>query len=373
MRTHHGGAAVVETLERRLACDATSVHTTIGSEGEVLLFIERGDRPVIAVDVAEVSGGPRATGPLVAWVDHHTGLARAAAATARGLTLFRERADGEWGYVVLPERLGTGSVVRPEIARTVGPGGRINLIGIDADGDLIRYVQSGAGPIGWSEWNLSENQLHWRGLHTPDFNGPIVAMSTSWGGLNIAGIDSNGDLVTVWTTLTAGRWFVSNLSDNAGIGPLWSGVDVVSAGRRGLHFGLVNAAGKATIVSWRPGDSAWSARTLSDSPTMQSGEISLVHDAARNSIYVATLRLDSGALILHTLALDLTPPEIPWTTISGFGVPMERRVERGIDLSIGPDGLINAFGLNPSDETVRFTSPDPLSTSWGFENLTEIT
>ncbi len=375
MRTHHGcraGASVLEALERRLACDATSVHTTIGADGEVLLFIERGSSPVAIVDVAEVSGGPRAIGPLVAWVDHHTGLVRGAAATTRGLTIYREHSSGAWGHVVLSERLGTQTQVRPDIALTVGPGGRINIVGVSADGDLIRYVQSGEGPIGWSEWNISENQLAWRGLATPDFIGSITALSTSWGGLNIAGIDAKGDLVTVWTSLTAGRWYVSNLSDHAGIGPLWSGLDSVSAGRGGIHFSTVNGAGKVTIVSWKPGSAGWSASTLDSSPTMQQGEIAMAFDPRSRSLVVTTLRLDTGALILHRLPLEFAPPTPQWTTVSGFGVPVERRVRDWLSVTIGTDGVVGVFGNNPEEETVRFTASDPLATEWNFENLTDM-
>lgn len=346
---------------------------SIGTTGEGLVFIDRAHTPWMVVDVAGASGGPEVNGELVTWFDARTGLARAAGATDRGLTVYRELSNGAWTYDALGESLGTGTVVRPEIAMTVGPGGSRNIIGINDEGELIRYVLAGGAGASWQEWNISENQLAWRGIATPDFIGSIAAIGTSWGGLNIAGIDANGDLVTVWTTLTARRWYVSNLSDNAGVGPLWSGLDGVSAGRNGIYYSAVDSAGKVTIVSWKPGDSAWSARTLSASPTMQQGEIAMVYDAVRNAVSIATLRLDSGALVLHTVPLVFAPPEPLWVTVSGFGVPMEQRVRDHIGVTLGPGGVFGVYGVNLDGETVRFTSSDPYATAWDFENLTEIT
>ncbi len=361
-----------ESLEARVCLSSGLIVPSVGPEGQGLVFVDREGASWTVADVAAESGGPSATGDLVAWFDERTDLARAAAATDRGLTIYSELANGAWSYEVPAESLGTGTVMRSELATTIGPGGSRNIIGLTEDGDLVRYVLPSGPSATWREWNITENHLEWRGLATPDFIGSIVAVGTSWGGLNIAGIDTNGDLVTVWTTLTAGRWYVSNLSDNAGVGPLWTGLDGASAGRNGIHFSAIDSAGKLTLISWKPGDSSWTATTVITSPSMQYDEISLVYDAARAALYVATRRLDSGALILHTVSLSLPPPTIPWVTISGFGAPAERRVARGVRVGIGADGLISAFGINPHDETVRFSSTWSFGTAWDFENLTEI-
>jgi hypothetical protein len=349
---------------------------SVGAGNEGLVFIDRVNAPWSVADVTEESGGPSVTGELLTWFDARTGLARAAAATDRGLTVYSELPSGAWTYEVLSETLGTGTVLRPELAMTIGPHGGRNIVGLSTEGDLVRYVDI-PGSFGvWREWNTTENQLEPSGLATPDYIGSIVAVSTSWGGLNIAGIDSNGDLVTVWTTIRTGRWFVSNLSDATGIGPLWSGLDGVSAGPHGIHFSAIDTAGKVTIVSWKPGDAGWSAETLTTSPTMQQGEISIVFDRATTSLYVATLRLDSGALVLHTLSLlpfPTPPPTVPYTTVSGFGVSVERRTEDLLDVQVSADGLISVYGINPDGETVRFSSLFSLDTDWDFENLTEIT
>lgn len=367
----HDVFARVESLERRVLCAADRLHSSVDADGDAVLFIDRDARELVAVDLADASGGPAAIGASVAWFDRRTGLARAAAATERGLTVYSERADGSWTFDALAESLGTGTIVRDSIASTLGPGGLFNIFGVSPEGDLIRYVQSREGA--WNEWNLSENQLESRGLSTPDFIGPIVATRTLWGGLNIAGINASGDLVTVWTTLNAGRWFVSNLSEYTGAQPLWSGLDIVAAGRHGLHFSAVDSTGTLTLLSWTPRAGGWTSSTLASSPRMQQGEVAMVFDGARRALLVTSLRLDSGALMVHLVPLSFSTPEPFRATISGFGVPAERRVRHGIDIQVGSDYLISVVGANFGGETVRFTAFEPLNTAWGFENLTEIT
>ncbi|MBX3315558.1 MAG: hypothetical protein KF902_01700 [Phycisphaeraceae bacterium] len=345
---------------------------SVGADGEGLVFIDRTNAPWTVTDVAEASGGPRANGPLLTWFDSRTGLARAAASTDRGLTVYSELANGMWTFEVLGETLGTGTVLRPEIATTTGPGGSRNIVGLSTEGDLIRYVLPRSPGASWNEWNLSENQLDWRGLATPQYIGRIVATATSWGGLNIAGIDSSGHLVTVWTSLTAGRWYISNLSEYAGVTSPLTGLDVAAAGSRGIHFSAINASGKITIVSWKPGDAYWNATTFEASPAMKHDEMSIAFDPRTGSLYIATARLDSGSLILHTVSLLLPPPTTPWVTVSGFGVPIERRVVRVLDVRIDATGIISVFTINPADETTRFTSLFSLNTDWGFENITDL-
>lgn len=363
-----GNRAVVAPLPNPPALGVPS----IGSDGQGLVFIDRAHTPWTVADVAAESGGPASTGQLVTWFDKRTGLARAAAPTDRGLTIYSELSNGAWTYNVLGESLGTGTILQNSIALTTGPGGSINIVGLSTDGDLIRYVLPQIESPGWNEWNISENQLEWRGLSTPQYIGRIVATGTSWGGLNIAGIDSNGDLVTVWTSLTAGRWYISNLSTNAGVASPLTGLDVVAAGARGIHFSAINSFGKITIVSWKPGDAFWSASTLDASPTMQHDEMSIAFDRRTTSLYIATTRLDSGAVVLHTVSLLMPPPTTPWVTVSGFGVPMEQRVQDVLDVRIDATGLISVLGINPDGETTRFTSLSSLETDWEFENITDI-
>ncbi len=363
-----GNRAVVAPLPNAPSLGVAS----IGSDGQGLVFIDRAHTPWTVGDLAAESGGPTVTGELVTWFDKRTGLARAAAPTDRGLTIYSELPNGAWTYNVLAESLGTGTILQNNIALTTGPGGSINIVGLSTEGDLIRYVLPQVESPAWNEWNTSENQLDWRGLATPQFIGRIVATGTSWGGLNIAGINPDGDLITVWTSLTAGRWYISNLSVYAGVSSPLTGLDVASAGQRGIHFSAINSAARITLISWKPGDAYWNATTLDSSPAMQHDEVSIAFDRHTNALYIATLRLDSGALILHTVSLLLPPPTTPWVTVSGFGVPVERRVEDVLDVQIDATGLISVFAINPNDETTRFTSFFSLDTDWDFENITDI-
>ncbi|MBX3362228.1 MAG: hypothetical protein KF705_12440 [Phycisphaeraceae bacterium] len=96
---------------------------SIGVASEGLVFIDRTNAPWKVTNVADASGGPEAIGSLLTWFDPHV-RPRAVLRERRiaGLRSTAKLANGAWTYEVLGETLGTGTVLRPESAMTVGPG-----------------------------------------------------------------------------------------------------------------------------------------------------------------------------------------------------------------------------------------------------------
>lgn len=148
-----------------------------------------------------------------------------------------------------------------ELSVFLTPWGAMNLAGTDDDGDLT---------VTWwtpqtDQWIVSDfNAL---------FNGPeltrstVTAFVTPWGGLNIAGRDSRGDLVVYWWTpqLAEGgddSWRVTNLSAEI------TGADQPEGPMRGLVTpdGEINLFGTNSIQDviryfWRP-DTGWQSENL---------------------------------------------------------------------------------------------------------------
>ena len=89
----------------------------------------------------------------------------------------------------------------------VTPWGGINLVGLDADGHVsaMWWVPGFDG-----EWRLNDlsGELNHPGLLADS----VTSYVTPWGGTNIAGLDTNGDLVVYWWAPGLDRWVVSPLS-----------------------------------------------------------------------------------------------------------------------------------------------------------------
>lgn len=359
--------------------DPIHVVPSTGASGEGLVFIDRTHAQWTVTDVAAESGGPSPTGALVTWFDKRTGLAHAAAPTDRGLTVYSELANGAWTFNVLAESLGTGTIIGNHITLTTGPGGSINIVGLSTEGDLIRYVLPQIVNPMWNEWNISENQLDPRGLPTPDLRGKLVAFSTPWGGLNVAGIDPGGHLWNVWTTTRVGRWFVSDLTANAGILPIVSDFDVAVAGSHGIHFTLVNAKNRLTLLSWRPGETGWRMHRYFHDTYVLPSNIATVYDHKRRVLCVAAIDYTSEMVPdqREQLVLFEIDPDRPGVTpmlTAGVRPPgdLEQQIADGLDISLGDDGTVHIFGINKVGDTVHFNT-SPLLTGLAFENLSEIT
>jgi hypothetical protein len=91
-----------------------------------------------------------------------------------------------------------------------------------------------------------------KGLATPAFVGKLVSYATSWGGLNIAGLDAGGNIWSVWWSPGLAKWTVSNLTEITGASKL-TGSDSPSISPRGA--GSTSPASTPTATFRSPGGS----------------------------------------------------------------------------------------------------------------------
>ncbi|MEM9063964.1 MAG: LEPR-XLL domain-containing protein [Planctomycetota bacterium] len=150
-----------------------------------------------------------------------------------------------------------------------GGGDQVVAVGVDITGDLIMYMQTGAtdgsgNPV-YEFVNLTVNELSPFGQATPTFPGEIVGFSPEWGATHIAGIDSSGDLVVVWTAPGLDNWFTTNLSDITGVGNLQGNVTLWVQPWGGINIAAVDSAGELVVHWWTPGfGGTWVASSLTD-------------------------------------------------------------------------------------------------------------
>ncbi len=167
-----------------------------------------------------------------------------------------------------PKNIPMPAIVGPLISYVTSWNG-LNIAGLDASGN-IWSVWSGDGGLVWYANNLSTI------TGAPPMAGGLTAYLTSWDGINIAGLNAAGQLVvTWWVPQFVGDWETSNLTDIAG-GPTLDGGTVTSyvAPWGGLNVAGLDTGGELVIYWWSPeleqnGQTWQTADMTSDLPAEQ--------------------------------------------------------------------------------------------------------
>ena len=224
------------------------------------------------------------------------------------------------------------------------------LAGITDTGDVVSIWTAPAFNF-WTISNLSDETRNLTGgnvqltgglatVITRRFDVP-VDQQTQWDGINIGGLNANGELYVLWwaaanvnqdpNNLDSG-WRISNLTDPQATAPNSSATDLPRfAADRGLssyfttwggiNYVGFNSSGQVQIYWWVPG---FAGQYISS---------------------IVTDTLPTGTLI-------------PVADLNSYSAP---------------NGTISIFGPGPADETIRlWVDPFAPGTSWGVQNLTNI-
>lgn len=224
--------------------------------GEAIAFQQAaGGSPWTAADLSHDLNLQGLTGDTVTWVDPKDGLTYAAATTATGLLLLRQTGTVWTVRDLIPETPGSTGIVRGLTVMT-STEQKVILAGVNGQGQVVIFSQTGAArPDGQYIWiydNLSLNHLVPRGLATPVFSGPLTSYVTSWNGLNIAGLDAAGQIQVVWWAPGLGLWTTSNLSAVTGAPALSGGLTTYLTSWGGINLAGVDAQGRVNVTWWVP-------------------------------------------------------------------------------------------------------------------------
>lgn len=143
-----------------------------------------------------------------------------------------------------------------------------HLVGFDAAGDLvINYWSAFSQDAGdWRFDNLSQNHLTPGGFATPTIVSHLTTYSTPWGGMNVAGIDTDGHVQVAWWAPGMMPWRLDDLSTAAGSTPVtFVGEITAYVSPWGtMHVnGNSETSGSPISLWWAPGDGTqWRAATL---------------------------------------------------------------------------------------------------------------
>ena len=172
-------------------------------------------------------------------------------------------ADGDWAwsFVNISDDLAAQGMTTPDFTELVGYSTNWNswtIAGIDSHGDIQGVW---INPASFSQWRV-DNLSDITGA--PAITGQLSVTLTPWSAINLGGVNSEGHLVvTWWIPSFGGQWITSDLTTAAGGETLATGKVagfVTSWGA--INYAGINADGEVAAYWWTPSTSAWQVSPL---------------------------------------------------------------------------------------------------------------
>lgn len=192
----------------------------------------------------------------------------------------------------------------------------LNLAGLNATGELIVYWWAPGLGGTWNTINMTTT------FSGPHLTGQLDAFVTSWGGINVAGLDATGQVQTYWWSpfqAFGDTWQTANLS-SAGSGPqVAQGVEAVFSADGGINVFGLDGPGNVQLLRWTPADPVWRSFNVTTLSSGAKGTLPLGSSSGGDMMLLAT-RSTGVSKTLHLFTLTLSTNL--WTDVN-TGMPIE--------------------------------------------------
>lgn len=359
----------------------SSMFVTTNSLGRPIAFYQDAGSDLWFVsDIGLETGAPSLTGAIVQWHDRDELNFYAAAPSAQGLLVFKHNADGMWEMRNLTTELAGSLNITGEVTVFKSVDAKVHIAGLNSSGPggvggsttvkLVLYRQTGATANGNDVWEFVnlDDDLAQQGQTTPRFIGQLTSYVTTWNGLNIAGVDGNGDIHTVWWAPGETLWHTDNLSDLTGA-PEYNGV-ITSfvAPWGGINLVGTDKNGKVITTWWSPAD-PWQTSNLTDlfsgpllnGSTISSyvtpwGALNIAGTTSTNEIIIYWWAPDTGTWIVSSISNRISEPQSPMSRLTG------------VSSDAGPISLV---GTANNGHILRYFWT-PTTDVWAVQDLTTL-
>jgi hypothetical protein len=329
-------------------------------------------------DLSAEAGVPVFNGNPVTWTDPADGLTYAAGATSEGLILLRGAHDGTWTLRNLTTEISGAGSVATALRVMIAPSGQVNLVGLDDSGHLLRFFQTGgANAGGLAQWGFEDIytvELAPNGETAPVFAGELVSYATSWGGLNVGGLDASGNIWSVWWAPDQTHWHSTNLSEALGAAPIVGGLTVYLTPWQGINIGGIDNQGNLIVTWWVPGfGGEWKSNNLTaetGGPTLDATSVTS-YVSSWGGLNVAALDPTSGEVKVYWWSPERTGLPTEWATTSLSQTVGSPIMPPSTDLigTAAPDGSLNVTGVNQNGDLLRYFWQPGFGGDWEVENL----
>lgn len=246
--------------------DASTGRTRVAvpTDAGLFLFARGDDGSWTMRNLSDEAGGGVIASRVTAFVSRD-GLAFVAGLDANGELLLYAQSDGDaWTAANLSrEHLAPQGVATPAfiglIISYVTEWNGLNIAGLDASG-AVHAVWWAPGMAAWTTSDLSAI------TGAPALHGALTAYLTPWGGINLAGVLADGSLsVTWWVPSFGGEWRTSNLTADFA-GPALASATLTSyvTPWGGLNVAGARTDGQIVIYWWSPGMDGWVVSPISE-------------------------------------------------------------------------------------------------------------
>jgi len=351
---------------------------------EPLAFDLRGETWFVADLISIATGTDQQTADTLdfeVWIDPADGQLFAAASTVDGLYVYRRNDDKSWEVRNLTSELTGAEGIAGDLTVFFTINDEVYISGLAADGALVYYEniqdQLLSGNERWEFENVLDAQLTPKGVDMPAIVSPLTSYVTSWNGLNVIGLDAAGDIWAVWSGDGGNIWWANNLSEITGALPISGGLTAYLTTWDGINIAGIDSDGSLVVSWWVPQFGAdWVVSNLSDvaeGPALDPGSITS-YVAPWGGLNVAGLDA-SGEVVIYWWSPAREAEGLTWTTSNlTASLPAEtKRPETNLSSAVATGGTngvsLNVFGDAANGDVIRlFFEVD--TDVWTLQNVT---
>lgn len=358
------------------AADASNTHRVawVDENGHVLVY----QQGWTYEDLHAKTGAPLAIDDAVIWVDPKDGLTYVAAPSADGLILFIRNQAGLWSFSNLS--LDTGATASPvrDLTQFTSVRQKIVLIaGLTAEGRIVAFqqtLQNVAGIPQFAFVDISQD-LEDQGFTNPNLVG-LTSYVPRWDTWHLAGVDTEGRIQSIWINRNNPaftKWRLDNLSAITGAPALAGQLTVTLTSWGGINLTGLDNSGSLLTTWWVPRfGGLWAVTNLTDrfdGPPLVGGNLSAyttpwgginyvgLDETGATRVYWWVPRF-GGTWVVSPLLPSSTPTsDIPTGALTS---------------SSSAAGTLNVYGLSTDGHVLRMSWQPNAANTWVIEDLTEI-
>ncbi len=344
--------------------DMLTVVTT-DRAGRFITYTQDAEGTWFYTDVSSATGAPRPIGQITTWTREGDPTTYGAAPSSQGLILYTRDDTGSWSYRnITAEVIGSTNITGAMTTYLDGED-LAHVAGIDAAGHLVLYIE--LPDRSWTYTNLTADHIYAQGQTPPDLAGPLISYVTSWGGQNIAGLDEDGNIQSVWWAPGLDLWRTDNLSAITGAPPITGGLSVYLTDWGGINLAGADIYGNVTVTWWVPefgGDWLTTDLTASFSGPALAADSINSYTTPWGGLNVMGLDAD-GKIVVYWWAPGMGPWEVAPLTDAIEGATAPGGAIRGITSA---EGTINLLGIREDGHVLRYRWS--IGGEWQVDDLT---